>query len=555
MSHPEFKSSLSKYKPLAPIHLPNRQWPSNHIQQSPIWCSVDLRDGNQALVNPMSVDQKIMFFDYLVSIGFKEIEVGFPAASSVEFEFVRAIIEQNKIPDDVHIQVLTQARPHLIERTLESIQGANHAIVHLYNSTSIAQRKYVFDKSTDEIINIALTGIHDIKKHLNANNKNVILQYSPESFTGTEIDFSIDICNHVIDAWDVSTPIIINLPATVELFSPNIYADMIEYASNQLNRRSDVILSVHTHNDRGTGIAATELALLAGAQRVEGTLFGNGERTGNLDITTMALNLYSHGIDPELNISNIPEMIQVYQSCTQMEIDPRHPYAGELVFTAFSGSHQDAIKKGMHGYKQNQPWDIPYLTIDPNDIGREYKAIIRINSQSGKGGVAFIMESDYNCIIPKDMQPELSKVIQSVAEQTGKEVDSSTVWNMFESEFINCDQPISLNQLTTDLLSDGSVTAHISITIDNTAHKLNCTGNGPIDASKKALAQLYPELTVHNYSEHSLSQGSDSQAICYIKVEYQHHHCYGVGLDSNITIASVKALISALNRIIVQSKL
>ena len=542
------KSALSKYQAFNPIQLENRSWPNNALTSSPIWCSVDLRDGNQALVNPMTIQQKIDFFNYLVSIGFKHIEVGFPSASSVEYDFVRHIIDHQLIPDDVSIQVLTQAREHLIEKTMASIVGAPSAIVHLYNSTSVAQRKYVFQKSQDEIIDIALNGVSLIKKYLTKDHKNIILEYSPESFTGTEIDFSIEICNQVIDAWDISTPIIINLPATVELFMPNIYADLIEYSSKHLRRRQEVLLSVHTHNDRGTCTAATELALLAGADRVEGTLFGNGERTGNLDITTVALNLFMHGIDPKLDVFDLNKMTEIYESCTGMTIPPRHPYAGELVFTAFSGSHQDAIKKSIAAYQKDQPWDIPYLTIDPEDIGKKYQAIIRINSQSGKGGVAYILEHEYQCVIPKRMQPTVAQFIQKSAESTGTEISSQKIWEIFQSEFINRDDHLKLNKIQTELFEDGQVKSQLEIEYKQQIFDFSANGNGPIDASKKALTSLFPDITVDAYAEHSLSQGSDSQAICYLTVSFNDIIFHGVGIDTNITLASVKALISAINR-------
>ena len=537
-----------KYKPLHPIHLPNRTWPNNTVKKAPIWCSVDLRDGNQALVNPMNLSQKITFFNYLVSIGFKHIEVGFPAAASVEYEFVRHIIDHQLIPNDVTIQVLTQARPHLIETTINAISGAPSAIVHLYNSTSTAQRKYVFKSSPNEIIDIALNGIKCIKSHLPKTNTSILLEYSPESFTGTEIDFSLDICNRVIDAWDVSSPIIINLPATVELFMPNVYADMIEYMSNHLNRREDVILSVHTHNDRGTGTAATELALLAGADRVEGTLFGNGERTGNLDITTVALNLLMHGIDPQLNVYDIPNMEAVYTECTGMDIHKRHPYAGELVFTAFSGSHQDAINKGFSGMDSNGIWDVPYLALDPKDINKTYQAIIRINSQSGKGGVAYILEHHFQCILPKRIQPTVSQFIQRRVEASGTEITPNEIWRIFETEFINRSDILQLLNTETQLESNGTVTSRLSIAYNQAVHQLSAAGNGPIDATKKALQPLFPTLTIESYAEHSLSRGSDSAAICYLTVNIDTTMFHGVGIDTNITLASIKALISAINR-------
>lgn len=537
-----------KYSQPSPIEPSSRTWPDNCLSKPPLWCSVDLRDGNQALVTPMNIHQKIDLFNYLVHIGFKHIEVGFPSASTVEFEFVRHIIEQNLIPNDVTIQVLTQARPHLIERTLASIEGASRAIVHLYNSTSTAQRNYVFNKSKDEIINIALNGISQIQTAITTKHGEITLQYSPESFTGTEIDFSMDICNQVIDAWTMNSPIIINLPATVELFMPNVYADMIEYASHHLHRRDEVILSIHTHNDRGTCTAATELALLAGADRVEGTLFGNGERTGNCDITTVALNLYMHGIDPMLDLSDLNQMEQVYRRCTGMDIPPRHPYAGELVFTAFSGSHQDAIKKGMAQYTPNRVWDVPYLTIDPEDIGKKYQAIIRINSQSGKGGVAYILEKDHQCILPKKLQPEVATFVQDTAEKSGGEISSDQIWAIFNSEFINREDHLRLLKIHTELFDNGTVKSDLTISYDGTEHQLSSLGNGPIDASKKALQTIFPSITIDSYSEHSLSQGSDSNAICYITISYESSICHGVGIDTNITLASVKALFSAINR-------
>jgi 2-isopropylmalate synthase len=540
-------SDLStKYVPFIPISLTNRTWPNQTLNKAPIWCSVDLRDGNQALVTPMTLHQKIELFTYLVTIGFKHIEVGFPSASSVEYEFVRHIISHQLIPDDVSIQVLTQARPHLIKRTMDAIVGAKKSIVHLYNSTSVAQRQYVFNKTKTDIISIALNGVQCIAQHIQPEHGHIMLEYSPESFTGTEIDFSIDICNQVIAKWQ--KPMIINLPATVELFGPNVYADMIEYASRHLEQRDQITLSVHTHNDRGTCTAATELALLAGADRVEGTLFGNGERTGNCDITTVALNLMMHGIDPELNLSNLNEMEAMYNKCTGMTVPPRHPYAGDLVFTAFSGSHQDAIKKGMAQRNSNHPWDVPYLAIDPEDIGKKYEAIIRINSQSGKGGVAYILEHDYACLIPKHMQPDVASFIQKKAEDTGKEVTSNQIWAIFNSEFINRSDHLKLLKITTKLFDNGTVESNLTILYQFKQHTLSATGNGPIDAAKKALAVLFPSVSVISYNEHSLGQGSDSNAICYISISINSKTCHGVGIDTNITLASVKALFSAINR-------
>ena len=548
MNPKDFLSLKKKYKPLSPVSLPDRKWPNKSLDKAPQWCSVDLRDGNQALVTPMNIHQKIELFNYLVKIGFKHIEVGFPSASSIEYEFVRHIIEKKLIPNDVTIQVLSQCRENLIERTLSAIEGANSAIVHLYNSTSIAQRHYVFNKSKEEIIAIAIDGISWLKKYLSKKHKNITLQYSPESFTGTEIEFSIDICNEVIHHWNSHDPMIINLPATVELFMPNVYADMIEYASQHLAKRDQVILSIHTHNDRGTCTAATELALLAGADRVEGTLFGNGERTGNLDITTVALNLLTHGIDPLLDLTDLNQMEQIYKRTTGMDIPLRHPYAGELVFTAFSGSHQDAIKKGMSQYQKGSQWDVPYLTIDPEDIGKEYQAIIRINSQSGKGGVAYVLEQDYQCVIPKTMQADIASFIQKKAELTGSEIHSKEVWNIFNQEFINRSDNLKLEKIRTELLQDESVQCELDVYFKGAVESLVKKGNGPLDAAKKALLTLFPSLTIQLYSEHSLSQGSDSSAICYITILYNNQTHHGVGLDTNITIASVRALFSAINR-------
>jgi 2-isopropylmalate synthase len=539
----------TKYARLSPIELPNRKWPSKTLTHPPLWCSVDLRDGNQALVSPMNLQEKLALFKYLVKIGFKHIEVGFPSASSVEYDFVRTIIDEGLIPSDVFIQVLTQARPHLIEKTMTAIEGADNAIVHLYNSTSIAQRDYVFKKTKDEIIDIALMGISLIKKNITKNHGNIMLEYSPESFTGTEIDFSVAICNAVIDAWG-AFPMIINLPATVELFMPNVYADMIEYAATHLHHRDKIMLSVHTHNDRGTCVAATELALLAGADRVEGTLFGNGERTGNLDISTVALNLMMHGIDPKLDMSNLPEMEAIYTQCTGMDIPPRHPYAGDLVFTAFSGSHQDAIKKGMAEHQPGRIWDVPYLSIDPKDIGKKYQAIIRINSQSGKGGVAYILEHHHHCIVPKAMQPDVAAHVQKKAELSGNEILPDDVWHVFNDEFINRCDFLSLKKIKTELFDTGKVKSEITVDYNNQTQQLSAIGNGPIDASKKALEPLFASISIESYAEHSLSKGSDSNAICYITITYNESTCHGVGIDTNITLSSVKALVSAINRAI-----
>ncbi len=545
-----------KYHPFPKISLPDRTWPQQHLSSAPVWCSVDLRDGNQALINPMTMDQKLRLFKLLCDLGFKEIEVGFPAASTVEYQFVRRLIEENLIPDDVHIQVLTQAREHLINTTIESIQGAPNSIVHLYNSTSVAQRRDVFKKSKEEIIDIALQGVRWIKAALAKSDVRPVLEYSPESFTGTELDYSLDICNRVIDEWDPDGPMIINLPATVELCMPNVYADMIEYASRHLHRRDQVILSCHTHNDRGTGTAATELALLAGAQRVEGTLFGNGERTGNLDIVTVALNMLTHGIDPKLDLSDLPYIMGITDACTNLPVHERHPYAGSLVFTAFSGSHQDAINKGMaaHSLQKDPKWEVPYLSIDPSDIGKSYEAIIRINSQSGKGGVAYILEQEFQCALPKAMHVEVSKLVQRVAEVTEKEVDPQQIWSIFSESYLELDHPLSFGHFKMHSDTQQQTTCTLDLHYQGQPHQLSGTGNGPIDACKQALLTILPDFSIASYHEHSLSSGSESNAICYIQVQQDGRSWFGVGIDPNITTASVRALLSALNRLAAHSE-
>jgi 2-isopropylmalate synthase len=541
---------VAKYVPVHPIDFKERSWPNKRLTQAPIWCSVDLRDGNQALVNPMTLSQKITLFNYLVGMGFKHIEVGFPAASSVEYDFVRHIIDNDLIPSDVTIQVLTQARESIIEKTMTAIEGASAVIVHLYNSTSTAQRKYVFNATQSDIIDVALNGVAAIKRGITSQHGHITLEYSPESFTGTEIDFAIDICNRVAESWN--GPLIINLPATVELFTPNVYADMIEYACHHLKNRDQICVSVHTHNDRGTSVAATELALLAGADRVEGTLFGNGERTGNVDIVTVALNLYMQGIDPKLHVMDVPDMVATYTQCTGMTVHERHPYAGELVFTAFSGSHQDAINKGMHGYTNGSLWDVPYLAIDPADIGRAYEAIIRINSQSGKGGVAYVLEHSFHCIIPKRMQPTVARFIQSRTEALSTEIQPSEIWAIFTKEFVNRTDIYRLDTVQTTLDASGEVTSQLQIYVNGVLEQFTACGNGPIDASKKALASRFSTMTIESYAEHSLSQGSDSNAICYLTVNFGDDTFHGVGIDSNITVASIRALLSSINRKLTQ---
>jgi len=548
--------SIKKYRPYPQVDLPDRIWPSNTLTQSPIWCSVDLRDGNQALITPMNLEEKIELFNLLVKLGFKEIEIGFPSASQVEFNFLRTLIEKNMIPDDVTIQVLVQAREHLIEKTFESLRGVKKAIVHLYNSTSVAQRKIVFQKDKDEIIALALQGVAWIKKQTKNSDSKISLQYSPESFTGTELEFARDICNEVIEAWgaDAQNKIIINLPSTVEMSTPNIYADQIEWMSRSLKRREHVIISAHTHNDRGTSIAASELAQLAGAQRVEGTLLSNGERTGNVDIITLALNLASQGIDPKLNFSDVNEVVEVVEQVTRMKTHPRHPYVGDLVYTAFSGSHQDAINKGLayqRAQKEHAPWEVPYLPIDPSDVGRTYEDIIRINSQSGKGGVAYVLDDSYGYHLPKKMYPEVGRLIQSYTDKTGQEIDKDSIVKIFEEHY--CEPKKHLELIDFAINSESSrkksVSVSIIFNIDNKETTAEATGNGPIDACVNAIRKVYEkEFVVLNYTEHSRGERSDAEAVAYIQIQTPDFNTqFGVGKDTDITIASIKALFSSLN--------
>jgi len=557
---------FKKYKAFKPIDLPDRIWPSKTIEQAPMWCSVDLRDGNQALPVPMSVDEKVEMFELLLSLGFKEIEVGFPSASETEFIFLRRLIEEKRIPDDVTVQILTQSRAHLIERSFEAIKGAKNAIIHFYNSTSTVQRDVVFGKSREEIITIAVDGAKLIKKiAAEHQGTNIRYEYSPESFTGTELDFAKDICDAVIDVIDPDekNKLIINLPATVEMSMPNVYADQIEWMCRNIKRRDQLIISLHTHNDRGTGAAASELGVLAGADRVEGTLFGNGERTGNVDLITLAMNLYSQGIDPVLDFSNINHLIEVFERTTRMVVPPRHPYAGELVYTAFSGSHQDAIKKGLEKYKKSDSkiWDLPYLPIEPADLEREYEAIIRINSQSGKGGVAFVLESQYGLKLPKAMHPEFSRTIQKMTDETGRELKGEEIYKTFMSEYLEDGHRLKLHRYEINaILNDDEVgEKHNSVEIaaymeeDNEMLEMRGHGNGPIDAFFHALKNakhISEGIKLSSYSEHALSEGADSKAVAYIQVESDNgDSCFGVGIDPSINGASLKALLCALNRL------
>ncbi|MEO6567622.1 MAG: 2-isopropylmalate synthase [Opitutaceae bacterium] len=547
---------VTKYRPFPPVALPNRQWPNRTLSRAPIWCSVDLRDGNQALAQPMSVEEKLEYFEMLVKIGFKEIEVGFPSASQIEFDFCRRLIEENRIPDDVAIQILCQCREELITRSIEAMRGAKNAIFHLYNSTSPAQRKHVFNASRADIVKIATRGTAWVKQYsqpLKATGTKMRFEYSPESFTSTELDFALEICEAVTDVWQptVAEKIILNLPATVEYATPNVHADQIEWMCTHLTRRDCTIVSLHTHNDRGTGIAATELALLAGADRVEGTLFGNGERTGNLDIVTVALNLYTHGIHPGLDFSNINEIREVYERTTRLEVPARQPYAGELTFTAFSGSHQDAIKKSWAVQKSTDAWDVIYIPIDPADLGRSYKAIIRINSQSGKGGVAYVLENEFGYSLPKLMHKEIGKIINDVADAKGTELTLTEIHDVFRREYLERSTPVALQHFKTTE-RDSIVTCEAELTVDRTVHTLTATGNGPIDAFTRALATTsLPKFEVQSYSEHSLGKGSEARAVSYIQIKTERGHTlYGAGIDTNIELASIKALVSALNRVL-----
>jgi 2-isopropylmalate synthase len=554
------KPPSKKYRPFPPVSLPDRQWPGRVLTRAPRWCSVDLRDGNQALAVPMNVSQKLELFQTLAKTGFKEIEVGFPSASNTEFAFNRRLIEENRAPDDVWLQVLVQAREDLIERTVESLVGAKKAIVHLYNSTSPAQRRVVFGMSKAQIIQVAVRGATWIKERLpRLKGTEVMLQYSPESFSATEVEFAREVSEAVMDVWQ-PTPkrkMILNLPDTVEVAMPNVYADQIEWICRNIKDRDSLIISLHTHNDRCTGVAATELGLLAGADRVEGTLFGNGERTGNLDIVTVALNLYQHGIDPKLDFSDLNSIIEVYERCTGMTVPPRQPYAGELVFTAFSGSHQDAIRKGLAEWKENEGrhWDVPYLTIDPADIGREYREVIRVNSQSGKGGVAYLLESQFGIELPKDMQREFGPIANDEVDKLGREVSGAELKQMFWKEYIERTLPWSLGTFRT-FSENGKVNCQGTLFRGQFPNQfqfsINGNGNGPLEAFVHGVCQHteVPRFEIANYSEHALGSGEAAAAIAYIQIKTADGKSrWGAGVDTNIELASVRAVLSALNRL------
>lgn len=554
------KKGCEKYVPFKPIHLEHREWPDKEIKKAPIWCSVDLRDGNQALINPMNLHEKLEMFKLLTDIGIKEIEVGFPSASETEYEILRTLIEGEYIPDDVTIQVLVQARPHLIEKTFEAIKGAKNVIVHFYNSTSTLQRKVVFKKDMEGITEIAVNGarlIRDLTDKMKGSGTNIRYEYSPESFTGTEPDFAVDICARVMEVLG-ATPenkIILNLPSTVESSSPNGYADQIEYFCKHLKNRESAIISLHPHNDRGTAVAAAELALMAGAERIEGTLFGNGERTGNVDIVTLALNMYTQAVDPGLDFSDINRVKKIYENTTKMVVGERHPYAGQLVFTAFSGSHQDAINKGKAYMKESgtEYWEIPYLPIDPADLGREYEPIIRINSQSGKGGAAFIMQNNFGYILPKNMHPEFGAVVKAECDERGRELTPNEVFELFKKEYLELDGPYKLiKHKIYEESTDGTSLVHMDCIMEfnGVEMSVSSTGNGPINAFTNIMKNVTGEdIRFVSYSEHAITSGSDARAVSYIEILMPNGKNYfGVGISHNINLASIRGLLCAVNR-------
>lgn len=556
------KQASKQYIPFQPLQWPNRQWPNKTITKAPIWCSVDLRDGNQALVTPMQLEEKLLMFKTLVDIGFKEIEVGFPSASETEYEILRTLIEGHHIPDDVTIQVLVQARPELIKKTFEAVKGAKNVIVHFYNSTSTLQRKVVFKEDMPGIIKIAVEGAKLIRQlteeEIASSGMNIRYEYSPESFTGTEIDFAIEICEAVMETLGATNenPIILNLPSTVEMSTPNTYADQIEYFCTKMKNRKAAIISIHPHNDRGTGVAAAELALLGGADRIEGTLFGNGERTGNLDIVTVALNMYTQGVDPELDFSNILAIKKIYEACTKMRVPERQPYAGELAFTAFSGSHQDAIRKGYEYMAESDTpyWEVPYLPINPADLSREYEPVIRINSQSGKGGAAFVLQHAVGYRLPKEMHPEFGNIVKAASDAFGDELKEEQIVDLFNREYVEFDGKYKLawHRFMEQRELDGTTHTRFEGKIDVCGEMKDVAGvgNGPIDAFFQALAGIGVEgYEFVNYHEHAISRGSDAKGICYIELKIPSNgHIFGVGIDSNINVAALLGILCAINR-------
>ena len=549
------KDIAKKYKPFSSVELRDRTWPDKKITKAPIWCSVDLRDGNQALIEPMGHEKKVKMFELLCSLGFKEIEIGFPAASQTDYDFVRYLIEEKKIPNDVTIQVLTQSRQHIIEKTFESLIGIDKAIVHFYNSTSALQRKVVFDDDEEGIKKIAIDGALLIKELSKKYNKtNWRFEYSPESFTGTEVDFAAEVCNEVVNILKPCSDekIIINLPATVEMSSPNVYGDQIEWMIRNLDNREDVIVSLHPHNDRGTAVGAAEIGVMAGADRVEGTLFGNGERTGNVDIVTLALNLLTQGVDPELELNNINHVIREVEYCNQLPVHPRHPYAGDLVFTAFSGSHQDAIKKGLSAISQsnNPHWEVPYLPIDPSDLGRTYEAVVRINSQSGKGGIAYILEKDHGVSLPRRLQISLSTKIQKVADETGKELLSHEIWDIFDKNFIQGPNKAELISFELNTIDGENDSIKVEAKLNQNKLEFSGSGNGPIDAMIQGINEkMGLNLSVTDYHQHSLGTGSDAKAVAYIEVSDGNKTRWGVGIDENTIRASLRAIMIGFDKI------
>ena len=551
--------SVSKYKPFEPINIGNRTWPSQIISRSPYWCSVDLRDGNQALIEPMGEERKLRMFKLLLEIGFKEIEVGFPSASQTDFDFVRKIIQDNVIPYDVTIQALTQARPELIEKTFEALKGAQRAIVHVYNSTSTLQRRVVFKSDEKGIKKIAIDGAKWVKEYSEKYNEtDWTFEYSPESFTGTELPYAVEVCNAVNEVWKPNSDkkTIINLPATVEMASPNIYADQIEWMCKNLQDRENILVSLHPHNDRGTAVAATELGVMAGADRIEGTLFGNGERTGNVDLVTLALNMLTQGVDPHLDFSNINQIMREAEYCNQLPVHPRHPYAGDLVFTAFSGSHQDAIKKGLSELRNSNQelWEVPYLPIDPSDVGRSYEAVIRINSQSGKGGVAYLLEKDHGLSMPRRLQIEFSQVIQQIADESGKEISPSDIWENFQETYLNESGKYEFikHNIQSSSNQDGTQSDEINIEIKDKSKiiEIQGAGNGPIDAMIDAIkSDLKLDIKISDYHQHAISSGSDAKAVAYSELILGDKSIWGVGIHQNTVIAGLQSVISGLNRL------
>lgn len=551
------KMPFHKYKPFQPVALKDRTWPDNIIDEAPRWCSVDLRDGNQALIEPMTPNEKQKMWDLLIEVGFQEIEVGFPAASQTDFDFVRKIIEEDRIPEGVTIQVLCQAREELIRRTCEAVSGAKNVIFHLYNSTSTLQRKVVFNMSREEVVKLATDAtqvVWDNTRDLVASGTNLTLEYSPESYTATEMDFAVEICAAVMQVWK-PTPenkIVLNLPSTVEMATPNIYADQIEYFIRNLPNRDSAVISLHTHNDRGTGVAASELGLMAGAERIEGTLFGNGERTGNLDVITMAMNMFSQGIDPRLYLSDMPKIVAVSEECTKIPIHVRQPYAGELVFTAFSGSHQDAIKKGMQYVEAggDTDWEVPYLPIDPADVGSSYRETVRVNSQSGKGGVAFILEHHFGVSLPRSLLLEFSPIVQKLTEADGGELKPDMIWKAFVNEYIEVEGPYQLIDYQVHSESDGGETCQAKVQVGDNEVEVYGAGSGPIDAFINAMVETLNEpLNVVEYQEYALNEGAEAQAICILAItDEQGNRYYGVGISQNTTTAAFKSIIASVNR-------